>query len=73
MAFVSGTSYLIGIETPEKSYTRNSDCFGLLLTFAILLAIIELASVHLVRREAIHLASLSCHFLAEMGFQRDII
>lgn len=46
MAFVGGIGYLLELETPEKSYTRNPDSVGLLLTFVIYLTIINLVLLH---------------------------
>ena len=47
MAFVGGIGYLLELETPEKSYTRNPDCIGLSLTFVIYLTIINLVLLYL--------------------------
>ena len=47
MAFVGGIGYLIELETPEKSYTRNPDCVELLLTSVIYLTIIDLVLLYL--------------------------
>jgi len=46
MAFVGGIGYLLELETPEKSYTRNPDCV-IMLTFVIYLTIINLVLLHL--------------------------